>query len=67
MRVSCAYCERNGLNTVRTAAIHAARRPKTRPAPQNATGTAASANSSDSVCVDRSSLPATPSQRFSSM
>ena len=67
MRVSCAYCDRYGLSAVSTAANHAARRPNTRPAPQNATGTAASANRSESVCVAFSSLPVSDIQRWSSM
>ena len=67
MRVSCAYCERKGTSAVSTAANHAARRPKVSPAPQNATGTAASANSSESVCVSRSPLPVSDIQTCSSM
>jgi len=65
IRVSCAYCERYGLSAASTAANHAARRPNTRPAAQNASGTVASANSSESVCVDFSSLPASDSQTWS--
>ena len=56
-----------GLSVVSAAANHAARRPNTSPAPQNATGTAASANSSDSVCVARSLLPSSDIQTCSSM
>ena len=65
MRVSCAYCERYGLSAVSTAANHAARRSKTRPAPQNASGTAASANTTDSVCVAFSPLSVSAIQRLS--
>ena len=54
-----------GLSVASTAANHAARRPNTSPAPQNATGTAASANSSDSVCVAFSPLLVSAIQTWS--
>ena len=57
----------NGLSAASTAAIHAARRPNTSPAPQNATGIVASANSRDSQCVARSPCPTSAIQTFSSM
>ena len=68
IRASCAYCARNGLNAISTAANHAARCvPQIcRPAHQ-AAGIASSANSSDSPRTPASVRPATSSQKCSSM
>jgi hypothetical protein len=58
MRVSCAYWVRNGLVAVRTAAIQPPRVPNSIRAAHQATGTASSANSSDSARVASSDVPA---------
>jgi hypothetical protein len=66
MRVSCAYCVRNGLVATSTAAIQPARVPKTPRTAHHAAGIASVANSSESTCVAASPRPAIPSQKCSS-
>ncbi len=67
MRPSCEYWVMNGLTAASSAATHAVRRPNSVQPAQNATGTQSAANTTDSACTASSELPATPSQRCSSM
>ena len=68
IRASCAYCARNGLKAISTAANQAAfvLSQITRPA-QNAAGIASSANSRLSPRTPASLRPPTSSQKCSSM
>jgi hypothetical protein len=66
MRVSCAYCVRNGLVAASSAAARPAVGPNSPRAAHQAAGTISTANSSDSACVASSEVPKTAIQTCSS-